>query len=139
MQLQSIARNTTGYLRSTRHTTPVGLPSFPNPPNRRTEETKVIAVRKFLRKKSESERAKQVNRSTVLGRGEGRHHPSPPSCRGMVTVRRHRSVARVSLSLSRGRRDQRHRHGVYRSRDVGCDPGLLPGGSVGFISKKMES
>jgi len=47
MQLQSIARNTTGYLRSTRRTTPVGLPSFQNPPKRGTEETKVIAERKF--------------------------------------------------------------------------------------------
>ena len=47
MQLQSIACNTTGYLRSTRRTTPVELPSFPNLPNRRTEETKVIAERKF--------------------------------------------------------------------------------------------
>jgi len=58
MQLQSIARNTTGYLRSTRHTTSVGLPSLPNPPNRRTEETKVIAERKFWRKKAESKQAR---------------------------------------------------------------------------------
>jgi hypothetical protein len=69
MQLQSIARNTTGYLRSTRHTTPMGLPSFPNPPNRTTEKAKVIAARTFTQasRKQTSEASK---RSTILGGGE---------------------------------------------------------------------
>jgi len=67
-------------------------------------------------------------RSTTLG-GEARHHPFFPSCRGMVKVRRHRSLAPVSLS--RCHWDHRQGRGVCRSRDAGCDPGLLPGGSVG--------
>jgi len=53
-QLQSIARNTTGYLRSTRRTTPVGLPSFPNPPNRRNKSNR---SKEILRKKAESKQA----------------------------------------------------------------------------------
>jgi len=79
MQLQSIARNATGYLCSTCRTTPVGLPSLPNPTNRRTEETKVIAERKFWRKKAESKQARRVNVALHWG-GGACHHPFFPSC-----------------------------------------------------------
>jgi len=128
-QLQSIARNTTGYLRSTRRTTPVGLPSFPHPPNRRTESNKSICSKEIFAQESREQSSGAGKRSTTLGRGEARYHPFFPSCCGMVKVRRHRSLAPVSLS--RCHWDHRQGRGVCRSRDVACDPGLLPGGSVG--------